>query len=75
MGLKDYNDYNDSYSYYNDNDIDYEYLEELKTIASSLGIDKEYIDILLDEDFTLEEIEEYIYSEWDYSCNKGVQYA
>ncbi len=38
-----------------------EYLSELKSVASGLGISPEYVDHLLEEGFTTDEIEEFIY--------------
>lgn len=38
-----------------------EYLSELKSVASGFGISPEYVDHLLEEGFTTDEIEEYIY--------------
>lgn len=71
-------DYDYDYDYYddytpqnNDSGIDLEYLNELKFIANTLGIDPKLIDELLKEDFTLDEIEEYIYDEYYYDCKTG----
>lgn len=57
-----------------ENNIDLVYLEDLKMIASSMGINEEFIEILLDEGFTLDEIEDYIYNEYSYTMGE-VKYA
>ena len=38
-----------------------EYLADIKTVASSLGYSPDEVDILYNDGFTLEEIEEFIY--------------
>ncbi len=42
--------------YYNDT-----YLDDLKSVAKNFGVDEDMIDTLIDEGFTIDEIEEYIY--------------
>ena len=83
MGLNDYSDYNyfDDYDDITDtpnaanynacNYYEIELINELKTVAGSMGFDKDYIDTLLAEGFTLDEIEDYIYDEYSY-CTKVV---
>lgn len=57
MGLswRNYSFYSDD-TYYNGT-----YLEDLKSVAKNLGVDEDMIDTLIDEGFTVDEIEEYIY--------------
>lgn len=66
-GFDDFDDYEDITGV-----IDEETLEELKTIASSMGIDKEYIEMLVEDGFSADEIEEYLYEEWQFSVKKAV---
>jgi hypothetical protein len=65
---RDYSVYASDDDYYapknHNNGIDAEHLNELKFIANTLGIEPTLIDQLLKEDFTLDEIEEYIYDEY-----------
>ena len=55
------------YSYQYTNNADQEYIDDLKSVAAYMGIDEKTIDTLLHEGFTLEEIEDYIYSEYEYT--------
>ncbi len=57
MGLswRNYSFFSDD-MYYNDT-----YLEDLKSVAKSFGVDEDMIDTLIYEGFTIDEIEEYIY--------------
>ena len=49
------------YPNHRNSDADQEYLDILRTMAGYLGIEPEEIDVLLDEGFTPEEVEEYLY--------------
>ena len=52
--FKNWYEYNDIYA-------DDDYIDELKSVAKSLGYDEEQIDFLLDVGYTPEDVEEFIY--------------
>lgn len=53
------------YNYWDDNAYNAQWLEDIKSVARSMGIEDSLVDELYNEGFTLDELEEFIYSYYE----------